>query len=158
MSVRIPVNPETGHRSLIAPPGRFGTPPPWMDPIVFYNRYAYDGIGMDLWAAGIILYNILTSQRLYMLPHTLLDINYAFFIGAQGLWNPLNEQARARLLNIGEAAQVDDEQSLVLQGIIDRTTAHAQMSRDAIELLENLLREHPAQRFTLAEAMESEFV
>lgn len=157
MSVRIPVNPKTDRRSLIVPQGNFGTRL-WMDPFVYLNQQAYDGVAMDLWAAGIMFYNLLTNQILYKTPHP-IDLYYRFFVREQFLSSqPLNQRANAMIQEIGYVAQFDGGYRRVLQDIINCTTAHTNMSREAIELLENLLREHPAERYTLAEAIESAYV
>lgn len=156
LSVRIPVNPLTGHRSLIAPQGNFGTYA-WMDPTVYSNQ-TYDGVAMDLWAAGIILYNLLTNQILYERPDS-SDLSYRYFVQAQGLSStPLNERAVELLHDISYHAQYDEMYSRGMQAMITKATAHLNFSPEVIVLLENLLKENLAERYTLAQAMESDYV
>lgn len=82
MSVKIPVNQETGQRCLITPQGRCGTKP-FMAPEIYANREAYDGVATDLWGAAVILYCMLTNQLLYREP-AVHDISYRYFVDAQG--------------------------------------------------------------------------
>jgi serine/threonine protein kinase len=156
LSVRIPINPLTRQRTLIAPQGNFGTYA-WMCPIVFYDRQ-YDGVAMDLWAAGVILYNLLTNQLLYEQPN-LSNVSFKYFVWAKGLSStPLNERVIELLHDISFRAQNDESYAGMYQELMVKATAHVNLSPEAVELLENLLEVDPANRYSLAQAMESQYV
>ena len=90
MSLRIPVNSQTGHRALIKPQGACGTYP-CMAPEIFENLLPYDGVATDLWGVSVILYCLFTNQLLYLKPET-NDISFHYFLHARGLWSvPMNE-------------------------------------------------------------------
>lgn len=157
LSVRIPVHHVLGHRTLIAPQGNFGTYA-WMDPIVYANQEAYDGVAMDLWGAAVILYNLLTNQILYEQPSK-IDISFRYFILAGGLSStPLNERAVDLLYSLSYEAQFDERYVRMHQTLLEKATVHLTLSPEAIEILENLLNANPANRYSLALAMESTYV
>lgn len=79
MSQRIPVG-EDGIRRLILPQGAAGKVR-YMSPETFANRignrYAVDGPSCDLWAAGVILFVLLTKRFPYLQPD-LNDVGFAW--------------------------------------------------------------------------------
>jgi serine/threonine protein kinase len=154
LSMRMPVNAATGHRAVIAPHARYGTYV-CMDPIVFWEQH-YDGHGMDLWAVGVILYFLLTNQVLYETPQA-SDLCFVYSIVARGLSSePLNERAIEvfhMAANNPEYANVDWTAKLNAQA-----TAHLNLSPEAVELLDNMLRTSPFERYTLAQVYESAYV
>jgi serine/threonine protein kinase len=158
LSSRIPINPLTRQRTLIAPDNNlFGTMA-WMDPFVYDHANPYDGVAMDLWAAALILYNMLTNEYCYERPNRFENVCYNYFIHLQGLWSR-NEAAVDLLHEYGGRAIAGDPnaRSLCIR-IHQLSVANLNISPQAMNLLENLLNEDPAQRFTLAQAMESDYV
>jgi len=157
MSVRIPFNPQTGTRTLIAPQGRFGTLP-FMAPEIYSNQ-EYDGVATDLWGASMILYCLLTNQFLYREP-TVLDISYRYWIAARGLSSePLNERARGLFERIASQAHRGSScHATWKKKLIHQARAHISLSEDAVSLFQNVLTVDPAQRWTLGETMVSSFV
>lgn len=79
MSLRMPIG-EDGIRRLILPQGAAGKVR-YMAPETFANRignrYAVDGPSCDLWAAGVILFVLLTRQFPYLQPD-LNDVGFAW--------------------------------------------------------------------------------
>ena len=60
-----------------------------------FSGQDFDGIAIDLWAASVTLYSLLTNQRLYSTPQN-TDLAYRFFVAARNLSsNPLNPEAVA---------------------------------------------------------------
>jgi len=151
MSHRLPVN-EQGRRVLSTPRGNFGTYS-YMPPEVFNDR-VFDGVHVDLWAAAVILYNLLTNHILYRLPVP-SDISFRYNILARGLSStPLNERTAEVLQSISGLPNGD----AFLQELLSRAIAHLNLSPEATELLEKLLSFDVTERWCLAQAMESTYV
>lgn len=81
MSLRVPLD-QDGMRRLILPVGAPGKTQ-YMAPEIFANRlssrYAFDGFSCDLWAAGVILFVLLTGKFPYSQPDT-TDIGFCWVI------------------------------------------------------------------------------
>lgn len=156
LSMRMPRN-SKGHRTLFTPQGNYGTHA-WMDPSVFAQGIVagagiFDGVAYDLWAGVIILYNMLTNHILYGLPHP-VDLKYRFFIMARALSNaPQNELAVQALTEIMHG---DDERNQ--HEIVAMSMANLNISPQAMEVLENVLKVQPHERWTLAQVIESTYV
>jgi serine/threonine protein kinase len=164
LSVRLPQNPAPTsglcgyHRGLLPPLGNFGTYA-WMCPEVYANETCYDGVQMDLYAVGVILYNLLTNQVLYERPVS-ADIGYAYFVQAAGLSStPMNERTVHILQVLRGLAEGEGDGSYrhLMQGLIDKATAHLNLSPEAIDLLERILAADPIDRCSLADVEESAF-
>jgi len=84
-------------RRLIRPQGTCGKHN-YMSPEIFENRDSFDGFAVDLWAAGVILYIMLTGFPPY--DHaTLSDQRFEIIVGGQ-----LMEQLRTWDIHLGETA------------------------------------------------------
>ncbi|CAB9497560.1 activated protein kinase catalytic subunit alpha-1 [Seminavis robusta] len=138
MSQRIPRE-EDGTRYLMRPQGVFGTmactAPELFDPNALY----FDGIAGDLWGAGTILYALLTGRMLYRNP---CDRYFQFFVRAGGLRAELSAQI----------LQTEHED------LKSRANANCSMPPQALELLVGLLEYKPTRRWTLMQAIESDWV
>ena len=158
LSNRIPVNPDTRRRTLIAPPigAFFYGKPGWMDAIVHAGHRGYDGAAMDLYAAGLILYFLTTRIQLYQRPLPHVDPSYHHFIHLQGLWNR-NEQTIDNLAQVGTMAQATQNET-VLNRLLGLSMLHMNIHPQVMHLLMNMLHENPALRLTLAQVMESNYV
>jgi serine/threonine protein kinase len=157
LSDRMPIDPLTGQRTLIQPTARpFGTRA-WMDPWVFQHTQPYDGVAMDLWAAALILYNLLTNEYIYRTPDPNGDILYRYFIHYQGLWSR-NEHTIDLLHQYGARVEVDPDAHSVLRRLFELSTVNLNVSTPAMHLLKEMLLEDPAERFTLAQTIESNYV
>ncbi len=55
-------------RRLIKPQGAFGKPP-YMAPEIYQNKEDFDGSAIDVWAAGTILFCMVTGEESYRIPH-----------------------------------------------------------------------------------------
>jgi len=154
MSVRIPVNEESGQRCLIKPQGRCGTKP-FMAPEIYANEEAYDGVATDLWGAAVILYCLLTNRMLYSEPHR-RDPSYMYFVQARGLSSEPDNDVTRGLLGAALREQ-DTRASRVVRTWLSQAEAHQSLSDEALSLLENLLATDPNERWTLAQAMASAF-
>lgn len=140
-SIRIPFH-GNGRRSLIRKRGRCGTFQ-FLAPEIYRNN-EFDGVSVDLWGATIILYSLLTSQRLYQKPSN-SDDNFRFYVTYRYLsHNP----------NGGDVAQM---YALMDEGPLNRLNRHARMqNRFGLGLLTffgNLLTAEPSDRSSLAYAM-----
>jgi serine/threonine protein kinase len=159
LSNRIPVNAATSHRTLIAPP-RIGTyihgKPTWMDAVVYRGHEGYDGVAMDLYAAGLILYYMTTSKPLYRRPSVHDDPDYNHFIHLEGLWRR-SQQTIDNLHHIGTSSQLNQEFT-VLSRLFELSALHLNMHPQIMHLLMNMLNKNPALRFTLADVKGSDFV
>jgi serine/threonine protein kinase len=119
-----------------------------------YRNAVYDGLGSDLWTVSVILYNLLTNQVLYRLPHP-SDLSFRYYILARGLSSrPVNERTVEVLMDCFRPGQERDAQAELL----NRAMAHLKLGDPAVELLENLFALNPADRWTLGRAMESAFL
>jgi serine/threonine protein kinase len=155
LSNRIPINPSTGHRTLISRPRIVRGTIAWMDPVVFHGNHSYDGVAMDLYAAAILLYNMLTNESLYVTP-MVADTDYNHFIHLEGMWSR-NQQTIDNLHGVFNTGQNDQNLSL-FHRLYKLSGLHLNISAQAMDLLKNMLNENPARRFTLAEVMESKYV
>jgi len=151
MSHRLPVN-DAGHRVLSAPQGIFGKFP-YMPPEVFINR-VFDGVHVDLWAAAVILYNMLTRRVPYFRPDP-TDILFCFNIFARSVSDtPINEDTLA----IQQRMIGQPYGTYVLRILEIFENANRNLSPAAAELLGNLLHFEAGQRWCLAQAMKSDYV
>jgi serine/threonine protein kinase len=155
MSLRIPVNPETGQRALITGQGRFGTFA-WMAPEAYIGAIPFDGVAMDLYAASVTLYNLLTRRILFYTPHP-VDLLFRYFICSEMLWNIDANDRALDILNNNIDLDEDTHQRL-LDTLWELSNANLGISAPAMDLLRNLLQWNPENRISLAEAMESDWV
>jgi serine/threonine protein kinase len=147
LSLRIPVDPHSGRRNLMQGQGCFGTIP-YMSPEVF-QCHPYDGVCSDLWAVAINLFNLLTNQVLYDAP-VMQDVSFLYFILAGGLSSgPRNDRAEQVL-------------RMVMGGggnnLLSRVQSVQSLDETAAELLERLLHIDPRERWSLAQALDSDFL
>lgn len=156
-------------RTLITPLGNFGTAA-YMAPEVFINTIPFDGFGIDLWAAGVILYNLLTGHLLYYQPYP-TDLFFRYCLQAKGLSSqPTNERTVEILMDYlqigsnnltttenGDMMDTDEVRKRHRQRheLMSRSMAHLHIPPNALQLLENLLQLDPNQRWNLAQAMNS---
>ncbi|KAL7579825.1 hypothetical protein ACA910_021953 [Epithemia clementina (nom. ined.)] len=156
MSVRIPVDPTTGQRTLIQAMGVFGTPA-FMSPEIYNNFEVFDGISADLWSALLILYGMLTNVPLYHLPDAVADISYRFYVVAGGITqNPTNELILEILSDVFDES--DEQRIQQRTTLIKQSQAHLGMSPRAKDLFHHFFRISPSERLTLAQVMESDYV
>lgn len=155
MSVRIPISPQTGNRTLITTQVICGTYP-CMAPEIYAGQH-FDGVATDLWSAAVILYYLLTNQLLYREP-TLMDLSYRYFVHAKGLSSePMNQRTIDILQRLG-AHSNDERYRTLQQQLVQQAAGHLNLSDEAVHLLELMLEIDPHKRYTLAQTMESTFV
>ena len=149
LSIKIPRKESDGWY-LIKPQGRFGTFA-CQAPELFRNKSPFDGAGVDLWSAVVVLYLMLTGFPLYQLPDA-SDIGYLYFVLADGLQPCLNEQ----MVEVMESVcKTGNEQS---HKLMTRVMANLNISQGAYEVLRNVLVCQPADRWTLLGVLGSEWV
>jgi len=154
MSVRIPVDPATGRRTLIRALGRFGTPA-FMSPEI-WNNMEFDGVAADLWSAMLILYAMLTNVPLYRQPDAQADISFRYYILARAITqDPMNELVQEIL---GDVFDEDEPEQQYQHILLTQAQAHLGLIPHANDLFHNFFLIDPAQRFTLAQVMESDYV
>jgi serine/threonine protein kinase len=138
-------------RQLMAPQSPYGKPPYWT-PEVLVSRIPFDAYQLDVWATGCILYNLLTTMRLFLQPHP-SDVLFRYFLMAGGLSNnPMNHRTVEVLIDTFHASENDR------QALLERAMAHLRLSKDAVTLLRGVLQIHPRDRWTLAQIVESEWM
>lgn len=115
---------EGTNRLLIVPQGQSGDFT-YMSPEIL-NSEAFDGFGIDLWSAAVILYIMLIGCKPFKLPH------------------PTDEQFRR----------------LTLDGMLKENLKYweIELTDDAIDLLQNMLKFEQCERFSLSEVMQHPWV
>lgn len=152
-SLRMPVNSNTGNRGLMHHASAFGTIA-WMCPEV-YRQFPYDGSGMDLWAACLIFYNMLTNYFLYETP-TVTDHRFLLFIVANGLQDiDANELAIEVIDDLLSRLSGSDDGRSTLRALSEMADVHIQMEPPIRNLMASVFNVNPAERPTLAQVMES---
>lgn len=107
-----------------------------------------------MWSVSMVLYNLLTNVILYELPHP-SDISFRYYILARGLSSrPINERTVDILSELFDPGQEQVAQAALMQ----RAIAHLDLGPSALQLLEHVLEMNPAHRWTLAQAIDSDFV
>ena len=143
-------------RCLILPHGNSGTRA-WQSPEIFCDR-VFDGVAADLWSAMVVLYNLFTNQVLYHLPHP-SDISFRYFVLAKGLSShPVNERTIEVLMELNRPGDDAGARGSEARDLLNRAMAHLNFGRHAIQLLERSFAINPAQRWTLADTIESQYV
>jgi len=102
---------------------------------------------------------MLTSEFLYERPWP-HDITFKYFVMARGLSsNPINELTVEVLMeHFRPEERPHAVQQQVQQDLLHRAMAHMTLDDAAVELLENVLVVNPAERWTLAQVLESKYV
>jgi serine/threonine protein kinase len=106
-------------RRLMKPQGVCGKHN-YMSPEIFENKSAFDGFAIDLWAAGVILYIMLTGFPPY-----------------------------------DQASRTDQRFDLIINGNLMKQLKSwgINLSEDAGDLMQNMLRLNPNDRLTLSEVL-----
>jgi serine/threonine protein kinase len=121
----------------------------YQPPDVFLGE-PYNAYDCDLWAAVIILFNLLTGMNLYYWPFSDEDILFEYFICAGGLsMNPVNRET----LNLWGNLSLTQHHELT--PIIGR---HSAMSQDVKKIFDGVLRMDPQRRWNLDDVSASPFV
>lgn len=142
MSFKIPVE-----SSLMTPLGGFGKPA-YLPPEVFHNL-PFDAYACDLWSAAIILFNLLTGEILYTIPHP-SDVGFRYFVLARGIsQTPTNEKTVEVLQELEEAEQT------FLWKIASRCL---NLSQEALQVLDQVLRVAMYERWTSEDIERSPFL
>ena len=142
MSHLIPLN----SGGWVHPFGRWGKPPYWT-PESFYGKTPVHAESSDLWAAVIVLFNLLTGCNLYELPHV-EDRVFRFFIFCGGFSperNPLAERAWQELQDLDERRNL-----LLVVQILQRVQS---LSMEVRELFYMVLRVNPHERWNLEQVL-----
>eukprot|EP00934_Nitzschia_sp_Nitz4_P008045 Nitzschia sp. Nitz4//scaffold36_size144017//37676//38815//NITZ4_003074-RA/size144017-processed-gene-0.35-mRNA-1//1//CDS//3329549420//8035//frame0 len=142
MSVRVP--PGT---NLLTPLGGFGKPA-YLPPEVFHNL-PFDPFGCDLWSSVVILFNLLTGEVLYRMPHP-SDLGFRYFILARGISRtPMNERTVEVLMDLEESERT----------ALWRIVAHClNLSPEVTDILDGVLRVAMDERWTMEEVASSTWV
>jgi serine/threonine protein kinase len=161
LSDRIPANEETGRRTLMTHPGRYGTPQ-WMDPLTYqsvlpgFPRVAfpgYDGVFADLWAAAIVLYSVSTNYvTLYSVPLT-SNVHYLFYVELRGLFPPLSQGAQNFLVQLAQGAAQHAGLHQVQLNLLQRQPRHDAIPQPTMALLEMMLVPNITQRASLGQVI-----
>ena len=142
MSHLIPLN----SGGWVHPFGRWGKPPYWT-PESFIARQPVHAESSDVWAAVIVLFNLLTGCNLYELPHV-EDRVFRFFIFCGGFSperNPLAQRAWEELQDMEERRNL-----LLVVQILQRIQ---NLSMEVRELFYMVLRVNPHERWNLEQIL-----
>jgi serine/threonine protein kinase len=132
MSFRIPRT-----TTLTSPMGGFGKPA-YLPPEVFFNL-PFDAHACDLWSAAVTLFNLLTGEILYRMPHP-GDIMFRYFILARAISRtPVNERTVEVLMELEDAEQTS------LWSVASKCMS---LSHEVLDLLEGVLRMSMQDRWT----------
>ena len=135
MSFKVPQCSEVG---LVQAKSTFGKPA-YLPPEVFM-QYPYNAYGCDLWSAAVILFNLLTGEILYEMPH-FNNLNFKYFILARGISSEtLNEQLMDIIMDL------PDNEQMALCRVAQIVMA---LSPNCLSLLDGMLRVAPRERWTL---------
>lgn len=124
-------------------PSTFGKPA-YLPPEVFL-QYPFSAYGCDLWSSAVILFNLLTGEILYEIPH-FNNILFRYFILARGISSTaLNERMMEILMDLE-----DGEQTALWR----KAQVVMALRPDYLELLDGMLRVSPQQRLTLEQVQD----
>ena len=132
MSLRVPfVNDHTNERSLIVPQGVCGK---WyyLSPEVCVNEQPFDGPTVDLWAAGVILYMMLTGEPPWEEPK-MEDPNFRHISAGGNLMQILTERRAGLSLDA-----MDLLQSMLWVDPADRLSLEQVMSHPWFSFLDKI--------------------
>lgn len=157
MSVKIPVDDKTGQRTLILTSGRCGTLP-FMPPEVYHiQSKVLDGVSVDLWAAVLILYSMLTKKLLYRQPDANIDIAFRYFVYARAITkDPCNQLMADVIGDLFDQKYGCPEQEQEQQ-LLDLALANLALTPDAQDIFHHVLHCNPAKRWTLRQVLQSNF-
>ena len=154
MSFRVP-QPREGENGqgpvMVKPRGWYGKRS-YLPPEVWIG-WPFDPYACDLWSSILVLFNLLTGEFLYEEP-TPENIKFKYFVLARGLSRtPMNEQLMEMLMT--EMNNVREKE----RDTIDRTIRKIlQLSPEVRELLENVFKMTPHERWTLVQVEECTWI
>jgi serine/threonine protein kinase len=113
--------------------------PAYQPPEVFFGE-PYNAYGCDLWAAVVILFEVLTGMNLYHWPRA-DDLNFRFFIMEGGLFRTPNDLIELDVWRTLHATQQQEFTRII--------TRYVGLSPDVREIFEHVLRMDPQERWDL---------
>lgn len=143
MSFRMPHSVGIDAVNIVTPLGGFGKQA-YLPPDVCFNL-PFDANLCDLWACAVILFNLLTGEILYKLPHP-SDLLFRYFLLGKGLsQNPVNERTTEVLMEV----KGGDKTSL--WNVTQKVLA---LNDSVLSLLEAMLRVQSSERARLKTVQE----
>jgi serine/threonine protein kinase len=141
MSFRIPPG------GLCNPMGRFGKPGYW--PPEIYMDIPFDPYACDLWAAVVTLFNLVTGEKMYNIPHP--DDNlFKYCVMAQGVSRHSTELCREAMNEAGNPSQ---------KFAVNRIARKIRSLTPSLKLMfENSLSMNPDDRWTLEDIRKCEWM
>ena len=133
----------------IQPFGRWGKPAYW-PPEVLMNARPVHAAGSDLWAAVIVLFNMLTGCNLYSFPHP-EDRVFHFFVFCGG-FAPTTELTPFAKCAWGELQAMEERQNLLM--VVQILQQVQKLSVEVRELFHNVLRLNPKDRWSLQQVLD----
>ena len=155
MSFRVPLptRSEPEHNrgpTLVKSRGKYGTAP-CVPPEVFFGM-PFDPYACDLWSSITVLFNLLTGEILYEQP-TPGNLKFRYFVMARGASRtPRNEQTME--LYMTEMNDVPAERPAIIRMI----QKILQLTPEVLELLENVFKVTPHERWTLDHVERCEWI
>jgi serine/threonine protein kinase len=118
--------------------------PAYLPPEVFL-QYPFSAFGCDLWSSAVILFNMLTGEVLYEIPH-FNNILFRYFILARGISSTtLNERMMEILMDLEDGEQTS---------LWRKAQVVMALRPDYLELLDGMLRVAPQQRWTFKQVQD----
>lgn len=122
--------------------------PAYQPPEVYIDR-PFDAYGCDLWASVVTLFNLLTGEFLYRTPIP-SDIQFRYFVLARGISRtPMNE------LTIEILQDLEGAEQMSLWKVASKCL---QLSPEVIEVLDQVLRISPQERWNVDSVATSNFM
>lgn len=99
----------------------------FMAPEIYQKKYAFDGLAVDIWSAGVVLFALITGKQPYERPDANKDSGYYDLVNDQFYWDTSKVDP---LLSWGH-----------------------EISIDLVDLLKNMLNPNPRERVTLSQIL-----
>lgn len=151
MSLKVTSTDTEGQYYKLRAQGPCGTPP-FMPPETAQNL-DFDGYAVDVWSLGVMLFNLLTGQRLYHAPIA-QDFMFKHFLLLGGLTDDeLNETWQTRAANIVRRHRQHAASGRFswLGSLLEQINVVQRLEPRARNLLQGMLHPDPALRLTLAQ-------
>jgi serine/threonine protein kinase len=148
MSFRIPppLENNNGKYGLTTPMGGFGKPA-YLPPEVFFHL-PFDATTCDVWSATVILFNLLTGEILYELPHP-SNLLFRYFLLARGISN--TSSINERMVEILMELEEENPERIAIWNVAQKVMA---LNPDALQVLDGVLRVPPSERWSLEDILQ----
>jgi serine/threonine protein kinase len=123
--------------------------PAFLAPEVFVPNAVFNAFGCDLWAAVLTLFYLLTGEILYLIPQP-TDLCFCYFVLARGISRTPSNEMFTEILQDLEGAK-----RMSFWRVASKCL---QLSPEALEVLDNVLRMSPQERWDVDAVAASAFM